>query len=174
MTVLNNEDPADPSVHEPVETVPWPTVTRYSGGASHEGIGGRVWIRLSDDGPEVEYVPAGALEALQAWRDTVEDMLSVQHEVASDDPRESINRLINRNVAVALDPVVSSDAQALIDHGKALAGTPSEDALSAAYEAGWRTAAGWAERDDLIADIGSPAYLADCAAALAAQEQKHV
>ena len=60
MTVLNNEEPADPSVHEPVETVPWPTVTRYSGGASHEGIGGRVWIRLSDDGPEVEYVPAGA------------------------------------------------------------------------------------------------------------------
>ena len=58
MTVLNNEDPADPSVHEPVETVPWPEVTRYSGGASHEGIGGRVWIRLSDDGPEVEYVPA--------------------------------------------------------------------------------------------------------------------
>lgn len=43
---------------EPVETVPWPVVTRYSGGASHEGIGGRVWIRLADDGPEVEYVPA--------------------------------------------------------------------------------------------------------------------
>lgn len=119
MTVLNNEDPADPSVHEPVETVPWPTVTRYSGGASHEGIGGRVWIRLSDDGPEVEYVPAGALEALQAWRDTVEDMLSVQHEIASDDPRESINRLINWHVSVALDPCVSSDAQALIEQGAA-------------------------------------------------------
>lgn len=43
----------------PVEqTVPWPEVTRYSGGASHEGIGGRVWIRLSDEGPDVEYVPA--------------------------------------------------------------------------------------------------------------------
>lgn len=42
----------------PVETVPWPTVTRYSGGASHEGVGGRVWIRLSDEGQEVEYVPA--------------------------------------------------------------------------------------------------------------------
>lgn len=61
MTVNTNK-PAPVAEHasEPVETVPWPTVTRYSGGASHEGIGGRVWIRLSDDGPEVEYVPASA------------------------------------------------------------------------------------------------------------------
>lgn len=44
--------PAEP------DSVPWPTVTSYSGGASQEGIGGRVWIRLSDEGPDVEYVPA--------------------------------------------------------------------------------------------------------------------
>lgn len=30
-----------------------------------------------------------------------------------------------------------------------------------AFAAGWRTAANWVERDDLIADIGSPAYVAD-------------
>lgn len=47
------------AVAEP-ETVPWPVVTSYSGGASHEGIGGRVHIRLADVGPEVEYVPAAA------------------------------------------------------------------------------------------------------------------
>lgn len=29
------------------------------------------------------------------------------------------------------------------------------------FAAGWRTAANWMDRDDLIADIGSPAYLAD-------------
>ncbi|MCV5968462.1 hypothetical protein, partial [Lactococcus petauri] len=43
---------------------------------------------------------------------------SVCHMVASEDPRESINRLINWHVSVALDPCVSSDAQALIDRGK--------------------------------------------------------
>jgi hypothetical protein len=36
------------------------------------------------------------------------------------------------------------------------------------FEAGWRTAANWMDRDDLIADIGSQAYLDDRAKALAA------
>ena len=35
-----------------------------------------------------------------------------------------------------------------------------------AFQAGWRTAANWLNRDDLIADIGSPAYIADRDAAL--------
>ena len=34
------------------------------------------------------------------------------------------------------------------------------------YAAGWRTAAKWAERDDLISDIDSPAYIADRDAAI--------
>jgi len=38
-------------------TVPWPQVMRYSGGASPEGVAGRVWIRLADDGPQIEYAP---------------------------------------------------------------------------------------------------------------------
>ena len=33
--------------------------------------------------------------------------------------------------------------------------------IEAAYEAGWVEAACWGKRDDLIADIGSPAYLND-------------
>ena len=41
-----------------------------------------------------------------------------------------------------------------------------------AFELGWRTAANWMERDDLHADIGSPCYIADREAALAAQEGK--
>lgn len=39
-----------------------------------------------------------------------------------------------------------------------------------AYAAGWRNAARWANRDDLIADIGSPAYERDRDAALGASE----
>jgi hypothetical protein len=38
--------------------------------------------------------------------------------------------------------------------------------LTYAYEAGWRTAADWAKRDDLYADISSPAYERDKANAL--------
>lgn len=33
--------------------------------------------------------------------------------------------------------------------------------INAAYEAGWVEAASWAKRDDLMADIESPAYIAD-------------
>lgn len=43
----------------------------------------------------------------------------------------------------------------------------SPDELQAAFRAGWRTAANWMNRDDLLADIGSPAYLKDMADALA-------
>jgi hypothetical protein len=55
-----------------------------------------------------------AVAAEQVWRETVDDMLTVCHAIASDDPRESINRLINWNVSVAIDPSVSSDAAALV------------------------------------------------------------
>lgn len=52
------------------------------------------------------------------WREAVDHMLSVCHMVASDDPRESIDRLISWHVQVALDPSVSSDAQALVERGE--------------------------------------------------------
>ncbi len=63
-----------------------------------------------------------------AWRAAVDDMLTVCHEVASDDPRESINRLINWHVSVALDPTVSSDAAALVQAGREQAGDDARDA----------------------------------------------
>lgn len=61
---------------------------------------------------------AAELAKLRQWRDVADDMLTVLHEVASDDPRESIDRLINWHVQVALDPAVSSDAAALVEVGR--------------------------------------------------------
>jgi hypothetical protein len=61
---------------------------------------------------------ADELAKLRQWRVVADDMLTVFHEVASDDPRESIDRLINRHVQVALDPAVSSDAAALVEVGR--------------------------------------------------------
>lgn len=52
------------------------------------------------------------------WRNAVEQMLATTEQTASDDPRESINRLINWHVSVAMDPLVSSDARALIQRGR--------------------------------------------------------
>jgi hypothetical protein len=55
-------------------------------------------------------------------------------------------------------------AERIVAHINAtLAGVAVETsgAPADALEAGWRTAANWMNRDDLISDIGSPAYLAD-------------
>lgn len=51
-------------------TVPWPKVTAYSGGASAEGVAGRVWLKLTDGSEEVEYVPAAPVSATSDldWR----------------------------------------------------------------------------------------------------------
>ncbi len=51
--------PQEPPPQQPADAVPWPTVSRYSGGASAEGVAGRVWIRLGDGPEETEYVPVG-------------------------------------------------------------------------------------------------------------------
>lgn len=54
---------------------------------------------------------------------------------------------------------------------RALGGeAPKPQTVSAAhaFELGWRTAANWCGRDDLIADIGSPVYEQDKAKALGA------
>lgn len=45
------------------------------------------------------------------------------------------------------------------DEALAMAGIAT--AVIAAYELGWRRCAKWAQRQDLIAYIGSPAYEAD-------------
>lgn len=60
----------------------------------------------------------------------------------------------------------SDEDRAIVDRSlfaltAALAGGGEGVQAHAGFEAGWRTAANWMGRDDLIADIGSPAYIAD-------------
>jgi hypothetical protein len=69
----------------PEATVPWPTVTRYSGGASHEGIGDRVWVRLKDDGSEVEYMPVDSVVKPAPVLLTDEEIQELFMQCASDD-----------------------------------------------------------------------------------------
>jgi hypothetical protein len=57
-------------------------------------------------------------EQTNPWRDAVDHELSILHMVASDDPRESIRRLIDWHCAVQIDPLVSSAAQELIERGR--------------------------------------------------------
>jgi hypothetical protein len=52
------------------------------------------------------------------WRDAVDGELASLQMVASDDPQESIRRLIDWHCAVQIDPLVSSAAQELIERGK--------------------------------------------------------
>lgn len=59
-------------------------------------------------------------------------------------------------------------------HGCRQRPSGDEPQRNADFEAGWRTAANWMDRDDLIADIGSPAYLDDRAKALAASGVQEV
>lgn len=190
--------------------------------------------------------------APDAWRQAIDDKLVTLGSTASSyaTPREAVAALIEWQVSVALDPRVSSAAEALIERGRSESPAASAEAVAPdsakvicpqccnqfraipcdvqrlmldagfeppfthpataageqepakgacpicgceeidgralwtcrcpasgeqelpalseeAYEAGWRTAANWMERDDIIADIGSAAYVADRTAALA-------
>ncbi len=71
------------------------------------------------------------------WREAVHDELVTTWTLSAenkDDPRKALQDIINWHVRVALDPAVSSDAQALIERGKAMrdewrpASEPPEDA----------------------------------------------
>jgi hypothetical protein len=48
---------------------------------------------------------------------------------------------------------------------------PSENVAQDAFDAGFRCAAGWAQRDDLFADIDSPTYKKDRSAYIVAIKQ---
>lgn len=52
-------------------------------------------------------------------------------------------------------------AQAAAESAAVIEATPQCSTQSKAkmFEAGWRVASRWANRNDLLADIGSPAYL---------------
>ena len=61
------------------------------------------------------------------WRDAVDRELTTLHMFASDDPRESIHRLIGWHCAEQIDPLVSSAARDLIERGKREALEPCAD-----------------------------------------------
>ncbi len=65
--------------------------------------------------------------AVNPWREVVLDECAISHMPFWEaDPRKTIKDVIGWHCAVALDPLVSESAQALIDQGRSLAGT--EDA----------------------------------------------
>ena len=103
---------------EQTKAEPVGEVYRY-GKDSH----GRQWHGIHWYDPNLD-VPTGTKLFIHApyqtnpWRDAVDHELSTLHMVASDDPRESIRRLIDWHCAVQIDPLVSSAAQELIERGK--------------------------------------------------------
>lgn len=69
------------------------------------------------------------LPKLELWKESVIDELVTTHiynEKHDADPRFAIKDLINWHVTMALDPSISSDAQALIDRGANLS-LPTKD-----------------------------------------------
>ena len=72
----------------------------------------------------------------RGWRETVHDELVTTWTFSAenkDDPRKALQDIINWHVRVALDPAVSSDAQALIERGKAMRDVtpPTESTIAA-------------------------------------------
>lgn len=64
------------------------------------------------------YAAGAAAEALK-WTEALADLQIINWVAPVEDPRKAINDLIEAQVQIALDPAVSSDAQALIDRGAA-------------------------------------------------------
>ena len=75
-----------------------------------------------------------ALDAVQAAAQAIDDELVTIESTLSTypTPRDAVRELIDWHVAVALDPAVSSDAQALIDRGAA-AQAPSAQTFDAVW-----------------------------------------
>jgi hypothetical protein len=92
---------------------------------------------------------AAAQPSAEPWRDAVEQMLATTEQTASDDPRESINRLIDWHVSVAMDPLVSSDARALIQRGRNDAQPSAEPSLVQAARDALRLLDKYAACDDI-------------------------
>jgi hypothetical protein len=68
------------------------------------------------------------------WRDAIDAELICCHIGTADsfpDPKDALAALIDWHVAVALDPEVSSDAQALVDRGRAVAEPLTNEKISA-------------------------------------------
>lgn len=97
---------------------------------------------------------------LQAWFDAIDAHLSSAAEPVA---VAYLERLVAGYPTTAFPPSHPNAA----GMGK-LYTHPSEDARDRhMFIAGWRTASNWMDRDDLIADIGSPAWEADLKSAMA-------
>jgi hypothetical protein len=114
---------------------------------------------------------AGAPEMpIAAWRDdgsTRSGSRTTAFRVVTDETRRDMPKAAVEAYTDAL--VRLADARA---YGQAMAEHARTVALEEGFEAGWRVVArDWAMRDDLLADIGSPAYLADMTRAIRAAAQ---
>ena len=77
--------------------------------------------------------------AANPWREAIDAQLVCLHLGTADsfnDANEALAALINWHVSVALDPEVSSDAQALIDRGRAVAEPLTDEQINAIWNKG--------------------------------------
>jgi len=64
------------------------------------------------------FAAANNIDCLRNWRDAVEEECIVAEIGWTENAKESLSRLINWHVTVALDPQVSNAAKALIQRGR--------------------------------------------------------
>jgi len=104
-----------------------------AGNFSRVTIDGQVWERI-DTRAQLSVPAEGKQAGETAYRDAIDEALVVRHlGTAKGDPRKELNDILSWEVAVALDPRVSSAAQALIDSGGAQAGKMIEALEKIAY-----------------------------------------
>src|SRR5690349_7485802 len=97
--------------------------------------------------------------------------------------RELAEVVVSYELVTALIAKLAARLQQNLDSsGTAVpSGAGSQCPTTVAYQKGWVACARWAKRDDLISDIGSPAFLAerdaaldgDCGATRVAREAEH-
>ena len=81
----------------------------------------------------VARLKAASQPARNEWKEWIIEKLVVSHIYRNEhetDPLKAINDLLSYEVEIALDPQVSSDAQALIDRGKAEAIQPAQEHIT--------------------------------------------
>lgn len=78
-------------------------------------------VRAGDAAEALRAALAEAEPNPNPWKQAIDDMLVAVESTADsfETPRKALDALIDWHVSVALDPAVSSDAQALIDRGRA-------------------------------------------------------
>jgi len=136
----------------------------------HSSSHGNSWRAVEDAAIEA-LKQALAQQEPNPWADAVIDQLVVHHiyQAAHDtDPRKAVKDLLGISNSIALDPQVSSDAQALIDRGRKEA-QQEQPASVDAYVGAREDAAIWKKRaleaEELnrkfIAEVNGPTYLGE-------------